>query len=110
MDTGEWLSLGQLLVGILGFGLAFWQLWRTASAVERTEARLKMNELLFELPQLHRLEQDLDNAARDQDVDATIRVLNQWRSDASSALAFLRTYGKAGKTSRRDQFFDRSGW
>ena len=92
MNTATWFALGQLIVGVLGFPLAIWQLVRTANAAERTEQRLMVNELLFELPQLHRLEQDLDDAARSSSIEGAIRVLNEWRRQAATVGAFLQTH------------------
>jgi hypothetical protein len=89
MSTGNALALAGVLISALGFTLTVTQLFRTASAVERTEQRLKVNELLYELPQLHRLEQDLDDVARAMDIDRTIRVLNEWRRQAATVIAHL---------------------
>jgi hypothetical protein len=95
VNVGNWLSLGQLIAAVLGFGLAFWQLSRTANAVERTERRLQANELLYALPQLYRLEQDLDEAVRapNPSVETTIRMLNEWRRQSATVIAFIGSAG-----------------
>jgi len=90
MSLGDWLGLGQLVVAVLGFSFAIWQLKGTRQAVERTEDRLKVNDLLYELPQLHRLERDLDESVRRGDIDDTIRALNDWRAQASRVGAYIR--------------------
>lgn len=82
MKVGDWLSLAGLLVSIVGFGFAIWQLTRTANAsvatrkaVERTEKRMALNHLLVLLPQFHLLENDLDHAAEADDRNLARRSL-----------------------------------
>jgi hypothetical protein len=74
MNASDWLGVAGLAVSVVGFGIAIWQLIRTANAsvatrkaVERTEKRMALNHLLVLLPQFRLLENDLDFAAQEDD-------------------------------------------
>lgn len=90
MDPGEslrtiiadWASI----VGSVGLVIAIVQLLRTKRAVTvateaigRTEQALALNQVLVLLPQLTRLEGDLDAAVLTNTRDAVVRYLVEWR-------------------------------
>jgi hypothetical protein len=97
MKTGDWLSLAGLLVSVVGFGFAIWQLIRTANAsiatkiaVERTEKRMALNHLLVLLPQFRLLENDLDHAAQEDDRPLARRTLVSYAHFASEVASILQ--------------------
>jgi hypothetical protein len=82
---------------VAGFGIAIWQLVRTARAseatkiaVERTERRMALNHLLVLLPQFRILEHDLDAAADGNDRNLAMRTLVSFNY-LSSEIAGLLT-------------------
>jgi hypothetical protein len=84
--VAEWASIA----GLVGVLIALVQLVRTRStlkatqtAINRTERHLALNHLLFLLPQLQRLEGDLDVAVENDQRDTVIRQLVEWRRLAS---------------------------
>ncbi|GMA26788.1 hypothetical protein [Arenivirga flava] len=72
-NPADYFGAGQLFVAILGFGIAIWQLVRTADAtVESTRllgARLLANDLLVLLPELEALEDAVHSAVKSEDAD-----------------------------------------
>jgi hypothetical protein len=96
MDLGDWLGVAGLSVSVIGFGVAIWQLTRTANAsiatrkaVERTEKRMAINHLLVLLPQFRIVEGDLDRAAEEDDRQLASRALVSYAHFASEAAAIL---------------------
>jgi hypothetical protein len=78
----EWASI----VGLAGVVLAIVQLFRaqstldaTRTAINRTERHLALNQLLVLLPQLQKLEGDIDIAVESGAREAVIRQLVEWR-------------------------------
>ena len=74
MNLSDWLGVAGLGVSVIGFGVAIWQLIRTANAavatreaVERTEKRMAINHLLILLPQFRIVEGELDRAAEEDE-------------------------------------------
>lgn len=97
MNLGDWLGMAGLTVSVIGFGVAIWQLVRTANAsvatrkaVERTEKRMALNHLLVLLPQFRILENDLDRAAEDNDRQLARRALVSYAHFASEVAAILQ--------------------
>jgi len=97
MKVGDWLSLAGLIVSVVGFGIAIWQLTRTANAsiatkraIERTEKRMALNHLLVLLPQFRLLENDLDHAAQEDDRPLARRTLVAYAQFASEVAAILQ--------------------
>jgi hypothetical protein len=83
-------------VGVGAFLLALGQLLRTEralnatrKAIEATQEGLAINQLLTLIPQLHRLETELEDAAEDNDKKAGRRLLASWRSMAGDILGVL---------------------
>lgn len=62
------------------------------AAVERTEVYLAQNHLIFAVPQLSRLQADLTDAVREQDLPATVRTLGRWREAANDLRGLLQKY------------------
>jgi hypothetical protein len=92
----NWLDLLELALTVIGFGLAIWQLLRTARATEatrdavrRTEKRMAKNHLLVLLPQFRILEHDLDAAAEDNDRKLAIRTLVAYNQIAGEVAGLL---------------------
>jgi hypothetical protein len=97
-SVAEWSSI----LSLLGVGIAIWQLVRTRrsvsaarGAIERTEAHLAVNQLLVLIPQLQRLEPELNVALTTQGREAVIRHLAEWRRLAGDVygLAKNQQYG-----------------
>lgn len=91
--VADWASIA----GIFGLAATFVQLLRTKSAVSaaqraisRTEAHLAMNQTLILLPQLQKLEDDLDAAVDGGHQDAALRHLGQWRSVAMEIYGLIK--------------------
>lgn len=88
-------GLWQLIVAGLGFGIAIWQLIRTANATSRSrdllERRLLSNDLLILLPELHRLEDDLDAASKTENKDVIGNALVAYARRASGVVGHLKT-------------------
>lgn len=96
VTLGDALSLAGLLVSVLGFTLAIIQLRRTAKATEETAAkirqtldRMNVNHLLVLLPQLRLIENDLDQAAEDDDRRLAQRTLISFSHTASQVASLL---------------------
>lgn len=97
MKVGDWLSLAGLVVSVVGFAIAIWQLIRTANAsvatkaaVERTEKRMALNHLLVLIPQFRLLENDLDFAAQDNDRALARRSLVSYAQFAAEVATILQ--------------------
>jgi hypothetical protein len=88
-------GMWQLIVGIAGFGLAIWQLWRTANATEAASSalsrRLLHNDLLVLMPELHRLEDDFDNALRSANRDLVANALVAYSRRVSAVVGHLKS-------------------
>ncbi len=88
-------GMWQLVVAILGFGLAGWQLVRTANATERStdllERRLLSNDLLVMLPELHRLEDDITIAIKSGDRELVASALLAYYRRASMIMGYLKS-------------------
>ena len=105
MDLGDWLGVADLGVTVIGFGVAIWQLVRTANAtvatrqaVERTEKRMAINHLLVLLPQFRIVEGELDRAAEEDDRQLACRALVSYAHYASEAAAILSSQNNADQT------------
>ena len=101
MNLSDSLSLAGLVVSIVGFAVAIWQLIRTANAsiatktaIEDTARRMSLNHLLVLLPQLRSIEGDLDAAAATDDKPLAIRSLVA-HSHLANAVASLLEGGEA---------------
>jgi hypothetical protein len=96
MHADDWIGLAGLVVSVVGFGVAIWQLIRTANAsvatrnaVERTEKRMALNHLLVLLPQFRLLENDLDYAAQEDDRSLARRSLVSYAHFAAEVATIL---------------------
>jgi hypothetical protein len=105
MNLGDWLGVAGLGVSVIGFGVAIWQLVRTANAsvatrkaVERTERRMAINHLLVLLPQFRIVETDLDRAAEEDDRQLASRALVSYAHFASEAAAILAGQANVDQT------------
>lgn len=97
MKPGDWISAAGLVVSVIGFAIAIWQLARTAKAseatrfaIERTEKRMALNHLLVLLPQFHLIENDLDRAAEDNDRALARRALVSYSRFAAEVATILK--------------------
>lgn len=105
MNLGDWLGVAALAVSVVGFGVAIWQLIRTANAaraatkaVERTEQRMAVNHLLVLLPQFRLLENDLDRAAEDNDRPSARGALVSYSHFASEVATILKSQPEVDAT------------
>ncbi|NHT17771.1 hypothetical protein [Cellulomonas sp. IC4_254] len=96
-ERADWLSFAQLVFTALGFGLAWIQLRRSANAAEESKRLLEQmqsraiaNDLLLMLPNLHKLEDELDAAVKSGDADAAERALVSYSRLASEVAEMLR--------------------
>lgn len=90
------LSLSQAIFTILGFAIAIKQLARSATAAEETNAkiarysaRLAGNDLLVGLPELHKIEDEMDAALKKADGDELERCLVRYSRRSSQLLVVL---------------------
>lgn len=95
-----WTSWLELAVTAVGFGLAIWQLHRTATATQATKRaiednteRMMLNHLLVLLPQFKSIESDLDMAAADADRSLAIRSLISFSYTANQVASLLESQG-----------------
>ncbi|WP_056218951.1 hypothetical protein [Microbacterium sp. Root61] len=88
-------GMWQLIVAILGFGLAFWQLVRTANATvasnKALQRRLLHNDLLVMLPEVHALEDAVDRAARVGERDDVSMALVSYSRRVTSMVGALKS-------------------
>ncbi|MFD4958439.1 hypothetical protein [Microbacterium sp. NPDC058389] len=98
--TAEWtrgdvFGLLQVVVAILGFGLAIWQLVRTANATVASnralQRRLLYNDLLVMLPDVHSLEDAVDKAARSKSRDEVSVALVTYSRRVASMVGALKS-------------------
>jgi hypothetical protein len=96
IDLSAWVTVITGPLALLGIGLAWLQLRRTADAteatkeaVERTARGLALYQLLGLLPQLHQHESDLDAAVEAKDGRRAVEVLNQWRRTGTEVRGLL---------------------
>ncbi|MEU3319621.1 MULTISPECIES: hypothetical protein [unclassified Streptomyces] len=82
---------------IVGFGVTIWQSWRAASAAEEAKLaaesmrdRISKSSLIMLIPQLVRIEDEIDRALNGNDVGLVVSWLNTWRWQASQARGFLQ--------------------
>lgn len=101
MKAGDWIALTGLIVSVVGFAIAIWQLVRTANAaeatkraIERNEKRMAINHLLVLLPQFRLIENDLDAAAQEDDRGLARRSLVAYAHFASEVAAILQSQDK----------------
>jgi hypothetical protein len=85
----------QLFVGVLGLGFAGWQLWRTRVATEKSaqllQRRLISNDLLLLLPEIHRLEDDVEDAIRTEDPNTVSSALVIYSRRVSAVVGHLKS-------------------
>lgn len=105
MKVGDWIGLAGLIVSVVGFVIAIWQLVRTANAakatkdaVERAENRMAINHLLVLLPQFQLIESDLDIAAQYNDRGLARRSLVAYAHFAAEVATILQGQGKSDQT------------
>ncbi|UOQ88712.1 hypothetical protein MUN74_15795 [Agromyces endophyticus] len=91
--AAEWLSFWQLVVTVIGLGLAVAQLWRTADATVASKdllaRRLLSNDLLVMLPEIHTLEDELLQSVKSNDPDLVVNALLHLSRRAGSILGHL---------------------
>lgn len=102
LTLSDWLGIAGLVVSVVGFAVAIWQLVRTANAsvatkkaIEATARRMSVNHLLVLLPQLRMIEHDLDAAMADDDRRLAIRALGNFSHTASQVASLLEGEGDA---------------
>lgn len=105
MYFGDWIGVAGLVVSVVGFGVAFWQLIRTAnaakatkSAIERAERRMATNHLLVLLPNFQLIENDLDAAAQNDDPGLARRALVAYAHFATEVAAILQSQERVDQT------------
>jgi hypothetical protein len=105
MKAGDWIVLAGLIVSVIGFTFAIWQLTRTAkaaeaaqAAIERAEQKMALNHLLVLLPQFRLIENDLDAAAQEDDRGLARRSLVAYAHFAAEVAAILQGQEKVDQT------------
>lgn len=95
LDGFDLAVIGAFL-GLCALGVAIGQLIRTQRAlaaarraIETTQEGLAMNQLLTLIPQLQRIETELDDAVEYDDKKAARRLLASWRGMATDILGVL---------------------
>lgn len=104
MSFGDVLGLAGVVVGVVGFGLAIWQIVLAKKAVDRaitvgtaisdavgrTEGLASALELMRSVPRLQAIERDLSVAAHDDNKAAASNHLQDWRNLAAETRGLLR--------------------
>lgn len=105
MHLGDWIGVAGLFVSIVGFGVAIWQLVKTANAsiatldaTRETERRIKDNHLLVLLPQFRALETELDHAVDKKDKELTRRMLKSYADYATGLAENLKGQDQVDET------------
>lgn len=88
----DWVGIAS----VVGLALAIWQLHRTRkavdaanSAIRRTQKQLAIHQALVVIPQLQKLEGDIDLAVISQSREVAIRHLAEWRRLASDVCGLV---------------------
>lgn len=96
---GDRLGLVGLVITIIGFLLAIFQLQRTVRAAEATHevlVRSSRTQMLFLLPQFRQIETELDYAIRsDQGRELAPRILASYAHLANEVAGMIEVYGLA---------------
>lgn len=100
-DTNAWVGLP---ITIAGFAVAIWQIRKTKSSADSaaaaaTDTATAMSEsyLLVLLPQLHRVESDLDIAVDRGERQLAASHMSQWRWQAGQLRGLLDTNDPVSK-------------
>lgn len=95
-DVSIWVTVITGPLTVLGIGLAWIQLRRTADAaeatkdaVETTAKNMALYQLLVLLPQMQQHEAELDAAVDAKDARRVIGVLNEWRRTGTEVRGLL---------------------
>jgi hypothetical protein len=93
------MSLGDAL-SIIGLVIAIWQIHRTGKiaaatkkAVEEASQRISLYNILLVVPELSRIEHDLERAVQADDDEQVRRLLREWREVASDFRGLLAREG-----------------
>jgi hypothetical protein len=108
IDWYDWLTKADTVVAIpvaaVGFALTIWQIVRTRRAVDAARAAvsdvqrtLARNHLLVLLPQLQRVEQDLEVAIGNSDIGLVGSYLGTWRWQAGQLRGLLQADATTNK-------------
>lgn len=91
----DWIGI----LSVAGLALAIWQVYRTRkavdaanSAIQRTQRQLAIHQALVVIPQLQKLEGDIDLAVSGGTREAAIRYLAEWRRLASDVCGLVGTH------------------
>lgn len=97
VTLGEWLSL-------IGLAVALAQIWRlgritraTKKAVEEATGRVSLYNFLLVVPELTRLESDIEAAALADDPELLRRHLKEWREAMGELHGVLSNEGLSGQ-------------
>lgn len=100
-ELPDWVSVIGFPLGIVAFGMAWWQLGRTKKsadaardAVRDTQRQLADNHLLVLVPQLVQAQRDVQTAADRGDHEGCQRSLDEWRDVANNVKTLLRKKGE----------------
>lgn len=100
-SPSDHFGMWQLIVAVSGLSFGGWQLWLTRDAAQKTREavdastaavsrRLMANDLLLLLPQLHRVEDEVESAATSGKRAKTSRSLMAYRRQANTISAQIR--------------------
>lgn len=85
----DWIGYGGILVSGVGLGFTYFQARRAANAAasaeraaRRTSRALAVAQMLSAIPELSRIDANLDVAVQDENRGATLDALREWRSKA----------------------------
>lgn len=83
-------------LALIGFGLTLWQLAKTKRAAEAAQesarsaqVAISRNHLLILIPQLQRIEEELERSVRANSIELTLSWLANWRWQAGQLRGFL---------------------
>lgn len=106
---GHVADVSAVPVALAGFGITYYQIRKTREAAEAAEgaarnsqAAIGRSNLLVLIPQLQRVEEDLDRAVRDGSEQVVISSLQAWRWQAGQVRGLL----EVGRLASRELLVD----
>ncbi|MEU1604127.1 hypothetical protein [Micromonospora matsumotoense] len=106
---GHIADISAVPIALAGFSVTFYQIKKTRKAAEAAEgaarnsqAAIGRSNLLVLIPQLQRVEEELDRAVRDASKPVVISSLQAWRWQAGQVRGLLQV----GKLAKRDLLVD----
>lgn len=102
MTLSDSLAAIGLAVTVIGFVITLVQIWRVKTVAKATKAalgdatgRLTVYNFLLVVPELARIDGDLEDAVLRNDPDATRRCLREWREAVGTVQGILERAGRS---------------